>query len=166
MAFLLSQATKTRHNVEKKEKYYNTRLWTCFYATTAVDGSEPPKPPKAPMPCAWTAGKEPAAHWTAHEQEPSALTVPVPVVRPLLPAVLPTEAVAVLVAAVPPSVAVRALPPAATAEVVVPVVPPAAVVPPLPVMALPVPVPFWAMANCWNMAWVLLAVGLMEKVMP
>jgi len=35
-----------------------------------------------------------------------------------------------------------------------------------PVMADADPVPFWAMAICWNMAWVLLAVGLMEKVMP
>jgi hypothetical protein len=35
-----------------------------------------------------------------------------------------------------------------------------------PVMALAVPVPFCAIAICWNMAWVLLAVGLMEKVIP
>lgn len=35
-----------------------------------------------------------------------------------------------------------------------------------PVMPVAVPVPFCAMAICWNMAWVLLAVGLMEKVMP
>ena len=31
---------------------------------------------------------------------------------------------------------------------------------------VPAPVPFWAMAIDWNMAWVLAAVGLMEKVMP
>jgi hypothetical protein len=35
-----------------------------------------------------------------------------------------------------------------------------------PVMAPAVPVPFCAIAICWNMAWVLLAVGLMEKVIP
>ncbi len=36
----------------------------------------------------------------------------------------------------------------------------------LPVMALPAPVPFCAMAMAWNIAWVFAAVGLMEKVMP
>lgn len=35
-----------------------------------------------------------------------------------------------------------------------------------PVMAFALPVPFCAMAICSNMAWVLFAVGLMEKVMP
>jgi hypothetical protein len=35
-----------------------------------------------------------------------------------------------------------------------------------PVMGDAVPVPFCAMAICLNMAWVLLAVGLMEKVIP
>jgi hypothetical protein len=35
-----------------------------------------------------------------------------------------------------------------------------------PVMGAAVPVPFWAMANCSNIAWVLLAVGLMENVIP
>ena len=29
-----------------------------------------------------------------------------------------------------------------------------------------VPVPFWATAICWNMAWLFSAVGLMEKVIP
>jgi len=36
----------------------------------------------------------------------------------------------------------------------------------LPVIPLAVPVPFCAIAICSNMAWVLLAVGLMEKVIP
>lgn len=35
-----------------------------------------------------------------------------------------------------------------------------------PAIGETVPVPFWAIAICWNMAWVLLAVGLMEKVIP
>lgn len=35
-----------------------------------------------------------------------------------------------------------------------------------PVIGDAVPVPFCAMAICWNIAWVLLAVGLMEKVIP
>lgn len=35
-----------------------------------------------------------------------------------------------------------------------------------PWMAPGAPVPFCEMAICWNMAWVLLAVGLMEKVIP
>jgi hypothetical protein len=35
-----------------------------------------------------------------------------------------------------------------------------------PVMVDAVPVPFWAMAICSKSAWVLFAVGLMEKVMP
>ena len=35
-----------------------------------------------------------------------------------------------------------------------------------PVMGDAAPVPFWAMAICWKSAWVLDAVGLMEKVMP
>jgi hypothetical protein len=29
-----------------------------------------------------------------------------------------------------------------------------------------VPVPFWATAICWNIAWLFSAVGLMEKVIP
>jgi hypothetical protein len=35
-----------------------------------------------------------------------------------------------------------------------------------PVMGDAVPVPFWAMAICSKSAWVLVEVGLMEKVMP
>lgn len=35
-----------------------------------------------------------------------------------------------------------------------------------PTIGAAVPVPFWAMASCSNIAWVLLAVGLMEKVIP
>lgn len=35
-----------------------------------------------------------------------------------------------------------------------------------PAMTAVDPVPFWAIACCLNMAWVLLTVGLMEKVIP
>jgi hypothetical protein len=35
-----------------------------------------------------------------------------------------------------------------------------------PVMGDAEPVPFWAMAICWNIAWVLFAVGLIENVIP
>ena len=35
-----------------------------------------------------------------------------------------------------------------------------------PVIAVALPVPFCAIAICSNMAWVLLAVALMEKVIP
>lgn len=160
-ALLLSKSFpgKTKHNegrnITKKSTRPGRRL---TYETTAVAGSEPPKPPKAPIPCACTAGNEFELHCTAQMHEPSELSVPVPVVRPVPPVLLR----AVLVAVEPPSVAVRASPPL----VVVPVVPLLPVEPPLPVMALPVPVPFWAMAISWNMAWVLAAVGLMEKVIP
>lgn len=109
-------------------------------------GMAPGMPPKALRPCAWTAGNAPAPQVTAQTHWPAA-NVPVPDVRPL----------------VEPVVAVLALLEAAAAEPV-PVVPVEAV--PLPVMALPVPLPFWAMAMDWNRAWVLSAVGLMEKVMP
>jgi hypothetical protein len=35
-----------------------------------------------------------------------------------------------------------------------------------PAITAVVPVPFCAIAICWNSAWVLLAVGLIEKVIP
>ena len=35
-----------------------------------------------------------------------------------------------------------------------------------PAITAVAPVPFCAIAICWNMAWVLLAVGLIEKVIP
>jgi hypothetical protein len=121
-----------------------------YTTSTALRGIAPGVPPKALRPCAWTAGKEPALQVTAHTHWP-ADKVPVPEVRPLAEPVEPVlpEVTLLLEEAVPAVVPVEPV------EVVV-----------LPVMALPVPVPFWAMAIAWNMAWVLLAVGLMEKVMP
>lgn len=35
-----------------------------------------------------------------------------------------------------------------------------------PAMTAVAPAPFWATAICWNIAWVLLTDGLMEKVIP
>lgn len=73
----------------------------------------------------------------------------------LLPEELPTAAEAAAVAAlVARVVAVRAT------VVATAVADPDAAIPAVE------PVPFCAMAICWNIAWVLLAVGLMEKVIP
>jgi hypothetical protein len=116
-------------------------------------GSEPGMPPKAPTPCAETAGKEPAPQVTAHTHWPSEME-PVPDTTPLV--------LAPLLLAVPVEALLAAEEAAAGGAATEP--PVEAVV--FPVMALPVPVPFWAISIDWNMAWVLLAVGLMEKTIP
>lgn len=102
---------------------------------------------------------------TAHEQAPVPSIEPVPTAKPV-----GTEAVAAVVAAEPPPTAVAtlvaaAVSPAAAVELSAGAAAAGAEEAP-PVMALPVPVPFWAMAMDWKRAWVLAAVGLMEKVMP
>jgi len=94
-------------------------------------------------------GKAATPHRHAHSQDPPELRVPVPVVKPVAPeeAVTAEAGAAAAVATVVPA--------GAAATVAVP-----------PVIGEATPVPFWAMAICLNMAWVLLAVGLMEKVIP
>lgn len=108
-------------------------------------GRAPAKPPKAPTPWAWTAGKAPVPQETAQTHWP-ACRLPVPCW---------TEPVAAAPAADEAAEDAAGAAAAGGAAAV-----------PLPVMALPAPVPFCAMAMAWNMAWVLSAVGLMEKVMP
>lgn len=116
-------------------------------------------PPKAPTPWTLAAGRFPVVHVTAHMHWPF-WREPTPVVAPVLEPELavPAEAAPVLAE---PAAEPAAEPPAAAPvefEAAEPEVP--------PVMAEPAPVPFCAMAIDWNMAWVLAAVGLMEKVMP
>jgi len=121
--------------------------------SSAAIGIAPDMPPNAPIP--WTAELGKAAVPQRHAQLHAPPTlVPVPVamvtVDPLLLSSDPLE---------PEETSV-----AADTEAVDKVV--AAVLGVPPTMAAAVPVPFCAMAICSNMAWVLLAVGLMEKVMP
>lgn len=100
-------------------------------------------PPNAATP--WTAGlgnaATPQRTWQVHAPPAAVVPWPVTIEAVLLAAAAVAEAATEAVVAV----AGAALPPA---------------------MGAVVPVPFWAIAMLWNIAWVLLAVGLMEKVIP
>jgi len=112
-------------------------------------GMAPDMPPKPPIPC-WALGKAAVPQRQEHSHAPEVLIVPVPeTIEPELELELwmaaadaVAEATETVVAA---EAATLAVPPAITAAV---------------------PVPFCAMAICWKSAWVLLAVGLIEKVIP
>jgi len=115
----------------------------------------PAKPPKASRPWRAALGKEAVPH--RHEQPHAPLTrVPVP--ETIDEPEAEEEAAAAAGAAEAAEGGERvAVEPAAVAMVV-------AAVP--PAMTAVVPVPFCAMACYLNWAWVLLTVGLMEKVIP
>ena len=125
------------------------------------------------MPCEARLGKLPALQLTKHEHEPSALMVPVPdwMPLPVLALVVPVASGSGLSESVPvlpvlgssasgddaagwfsAGAAGAAAGGAAAGEP--------------PVMALCAPLPFCWMAMAWNIACVLAADGLMEKVMP
>lgn len=108
-------------------------------------------PPNPPIPCTAASGKAATPQRHEHSQEPAEFIVPLPVVRPVAPVAV---AGATMVVAAELAAEVAGGGGVAAADEL-----PSA-------MAAAVPVPFWLMAICWNMAWVLLAVGLMEKVIP
>lgn len=113
----------------------------------------PDMPPNPPMPWTAASGKEAVPQRHAHEHEPSAPTEPVPVVRPV------AEAAATEARVVPAAAAATEVAATAATEVTATGATEATIAP-------AEPVPFAEIAFCSNMAWVLLAVGLMEKVMP
>jgi len=119
------------------------QLLFSIYVSSADIGIAPERPPKAPIP--WTAalGNAATPHRQEHSQEPPVLIVPVP--ETMVPELTELAEAEVAAAAAVVAMVVDAVPPAITAVV---------------------PVPFCAIAMAWNMAWVLLAVGLIEKVIP
>ena len=119
----------------------------CAHASIIEAGSPPPMPPKAPSPCACTAGKDPGAQVTAQMHWPvPGTSCPMPWLGAVAPPAAGGAAGAATGGAAAGGAAAVPLPP--------------------PVMALGTPVPFCAMAMAWNMAWVFSAVGLTEKAMP
>lgn len=100
-------------------------------------------------------GKAATPHRQEQVQAPPDAVVPVPGTI-LVPAAAPAAGAAAALPAAPAAVAMVAAGAAGAAG--------AAAAP--PAIGLVVPVPFWAMAWDLNVAWVLSAVGLMEKVIP